>query len=497
MAGFNDVEVPRSSSYVSLKDHVEPLALSDFAGDQVDVRVLANEDNPMVWEAVHWVYVLNNKEGATQKQAARSFNCLDFDNVTGKNAEKSVCPWCQAGHNPQRKLYANVLVRSYQEDKPARVRAPNSEEEATGYKDVVGGSKAWTPVRVWGISSTLVIDIKAINKNNKRKIKSKSGETEVRVFDITDPKFGRDITIAYNPDHKVAAKRTQVMVGDNRDPLTDEEKSFLQFKLDAAVLFPKPPLASIKSFIKANLKTGVFSAKSLEAKSRLEFSRDLLSDSGNSKLKTGGAGSDVDDDSDDDAAGSEGISDELKSAIVMAVSQLVIEAGLEDENDDGDKVVDEKRLKKMLRRAEEFDAEAIVAAVAEFDEELDLDTAEEIANGLFDFTEVFETDEDGNLRLVEKPKKRKGSTKAAGKPKAVEHDPDEDDLPATPAKKKKAAPVEVDEDLDDDDSAGEDDDDDSGGESESEDDEDFSPPAKNKRPQKKPDFDFDDDDLDD
>ncbi len=166
MAGFNDVEVPRSSSYVSLKDHVEPLALSDFAGDQVDVRVLANEDNPMVWEAVHWVYVLNNKEGATQKQAARSFNCLDFDNVTGKNAEKSVCPWCQAGHNPQRKLYANVLVRSYQEDKPARVRAPNSEEEATGYKDVVGGSKAWTPVRVWGISSTLVIDIKAINKNN-------------------------------------------------------------------------------------------------------------------------------------------------------------------------------------------------------------------------------------------------------------------------------------------------------------------------------------------
>jgi hypothetical protein len=203
------------------------------------------------------------------------------------------------------------------------------------------------------------------------------------------------------------------------------------------------------------------------------------------------------DDSDDDAAGSEGISDELKSAIVMAVSQLVIEAGLEDENDDGDKVVDEKRLKKMLRRAEEFDAEAIVAAVAEFDEELDLDTAEEIANGLFDFTEVFETDEDGNLLLVEKPKKRKGSTKAAGKPKAVEHDPDEDDLPATPAKKKKAAPVEVDEDLDDDDSAGEDDDDDSGGESESEDDEDFSPPAKNKRPQKKPDFDFDDDDLED
>ena len=89
------------------------------------------------------------------------------------------------------------------------------------------------------------------------------GKMATHAFTALDSTTGR-ATIAYNPDHKVAAKRTQVMVGDNRDPLTDEEKSFLQFKLDAAVLFPKPPLASIKSFIKANLKTGVFSAKSIE-----------------------------------------------------------------------------------------------------------------------------------------------------------------------------------------------------------------------------------------
>ena len=92
MAGFNDIEVPRSSSYVKLSDHVEPLDLSHFAGETVDVRILSDEHNPMIWEAVHWVYVPNSKEGATSKYSARSFNCLDFDNVTGKNHENSVCP---------------------------------------------------------------------------------------------------------------------------------------------------------------------------------------------------------------------------------------------------------------------------------------------------------------------------------------------------------------------------------------------------------------------
>ena len=500
MAGFNDIEVPRSSSYVKLSDHVEPLDLSHFAGETVDVRILSGEHNPMIWEAVHWVYVPNSKEGATSKYSARSFNCLDFDNVTGKNHENSVCPFCKAGHNPQRRLIVNVLVREYQEDKPARIKAPTASEAESGFKDVIGGSKAWTPKRVWSISANLVMDIKTLGRTNKRKVTNKAGESEVRVFDITDPKFGRDLTISYNPDHKVAAKKTMVSLGDNKSALTKEEMGYLTYRLDAAVLFPKPKLATVLSFIKANIKGGIYSSKALESKNRLAFDRAILSDSGNEKM--GVRGKDFADDSDDDDS-SGAIDRKTKAAVAAVIAGFANDAEVLVENDNGDKVVAAKVLRRVLKRAE-LESADIVNAVADVDDdvELDEDFAEEIAFGSVDLSEIFDEDDDGNL-IVELKKKSKAKKKAAA-------EPDEDDFmqeePAPKKKKKVVEPEPEDDDSEDDDDSDSEEDEDEDEESvadsedgEDGDDEDFDePPKKSKRPTKKPDFNFDDDDdLDD
>ena len=497
MAGFNDIEVPRSSSYVKLSDHVEPLDLSHFAGETVDVRILSDEHNPMIWEAVHWVYVPNSKEGATSKYSARSFNCLDFDNVTGKNHENSVCPFCKAGHNPQRRLIVNVLVREYQEDKPARIKAPTASEAESGFKDVIGGSKAWTPKRVWSISANLVMDIKTLGRTNKRKVTNKAGESEVRVFDITDPKFGRDLTISYNPDHKVAAKKTMVSLGDNKSALTKEEMGYLTYRLDAAVLFPKPKLATVLSFIKANIKGGIYSSKALESKNRLAFDRAILSDSGNEKMGVRGTDS-ADDSDDDDSSGA--IDRKTKAAVAAVIAGFANDAEVLVENDNGDKVVAAKVLRRVLKRAE-LESADIVNAVADVDDdvELDDDLAEEIAFGSVDLSEIFDEDDDGNL-IVELKKKAKVKKKVVA-------EPDEDDfMQEEPAPKKKKKVVEPEpEDDDSEDETGDEDsdsedaaDDDSADDSADDDDEDFDePPKKSKRPQKKPDFDFDDDDLDD
>jgi hypothetical protein len=342
------------------------------------------------------------------------------------------------------------------------------------------------------------MDIKTLGRTNKRKVTNKAGESEVRVFDITDPKFGRDLTISYNPDHKVAAKKTMVSLGDNKSALTKEEMGYLTFRLDAAVLFPKPKLATVLSFIKANIKGGIYSSKALESKNRLAFDRAILSDSGNEKMGVRGKDS-ADDSDDDDSSGA--IDRKTKAAVAAVIAGFANDAEVLVENDNGDKVVAAKVLRRVLKRAE-LESADIVNAVADVDDdvELDDDFAEEIAFGSVDLSEIFDEDDDGNL-IVELKKKSKAKKKVVA-------EPDEDDFmqeePAPKKKKKVVEPEPEDDDSEDDaDSDSEEDEDedeesaDDSEDGDDADDEDFDePPKKSKRPTKKPDFNFDDD-LDD
>lgn len=195
---------------------------------------------PITSYAEHWMDV-RKKDGG---KASISKHCLNYNPKT-QEFEDNGCPYCKTeGVKPARVMYlSNIIDRELQDSEPMNKPPLKSSEKklkTIGFegetfdcyvKESVK-SKSWTPVVVLRATPTVTKSIQTITASNKRK--TKKGE---QVFELSHPKFGRDIEITYDPNLAGAAKYN-VQKGENREPLSDEELNFLLwdiFKVDSMV----------------------------------------------------------------------------------------------------------------------------------------------------------------------------------------------------------------------------------------------------------------------
>ena len=191
-------------------------------GKWVTLRILPIDVLPV---RRHWVNIIAGKD---KREVKIPKICVAFDPATEANKKGVECPYCELADGPEQFYLANVIVRSEQEDAPARIKM-SADEKASGFKNVDGES--WTPVRVLRITSSLAKKIQGLKDLNKVKSK-KTGKT--LGYDVSHERFGKDVNVKYDGDAK-GADKYQIQLGE-RTPLTEEEQGYLVWELHEGLL---------------------------------------------------------------------------------------------------------------------------------------------------------------------------------------------------------------------------------------------------------------------
>lgn len=124
----------------------------------------------------------------------------------------------------------NAINRALQEDlEDSKITPPTKAETKSGFRDPE--SKHQNPVEVLTLNSNYAFK-KVKDTMEMNIVKLKSGDKVQK--EPTDPKYGYDIQIKFDPKNKVAADRFQVQKGD-RSPLTEEELEYLPWNIQAAI----------------------------------------------------------------------------------------------------------------------------------------------------------------------------------------------------------------------------------------------------------------------
>ena len=204
----------------------------------IQLRILPQTEanqNPMISIKQHWIDIIGSK---SKKEVRIPKMCVGHDSLTDETGE---CPYCDLGNNPTHFYLVNVLVRSLQDDAPAKQRR-TAEEKKTGIKEM--GSDSWTPNRVLRIPSSLMLKIQGLKDINKHAIKG-----EKKPFNVNHAKFGADIMLKHDKNAK-GADQYQVQLAD-KGALTEEELGFLVWQLDETVAdaMGKETLANAKKEI--------------------------------------------------------------------------------------------------------------------------------------------------------------------------------------------------------------------------------------------------------
>jgi hypothetical protein len=352
-----------------------------------------------------------------------------------------------------RKFYANALFRHLQKQQPSTRIKPTPGERESGFKDK--DSDTWTPWQAVALPAGVIQKIKELKGLNTFTSK-KTGAT--KTYSVADEKFGRDIRVLYDSS-KAPADQYQVVPGDKRTPLTEEELAFLRW--DTSILGGEIP-------------------EDKETKTEFESWAKRMK----IKLKNGkpiGA-DDIDEDDDEDEDDKPSKSKKKAPAKSKAKSKRDPDEDEDDEDeDDGLDEDDEDEDDKPAKSKKKPVAKSKKKDPDEDEDEDDEDSDE-------DDDEDSEDDED-----------------------ELDDDEDEDDVKPSKSKKKpapksKAKSKSKSEEDDEDDEEDEDEDEDSDDEDEDEDDEDVKPskskakskaPAKSKAKSKRdPDEDEDDEDED-
>ncbi|QBQ74622.1 hypothetical protein BcepSauron_242 [Burkholderia phage BcepSauron] len=322
-----------------------------------------------------------------------------------------------------RKFYMNALLRHLQKQQPSTKIRPTSTEKETGFKDK--DSDTWTPWQVLALSPGLIGKIRELKGLNTVTSK-KTGAT--KTYNVSDEKFGRDIRILYDST-KSPGDQYQVVPGDSRTPMTEEELSFLRWDTSALASEPPSDEETKKEFESWAKRNGI-------------------------KLKSGKRRDEEDIDEDEDESPKKGKSKKTTTSKKKQVEEDDEDDEDLDGDDDGlDEDEDDEPAPKKGKKAP-----AKGKKVVEEDDDDDLDEDE---------------DEDEDEDDEPAPKKGKKAAPAKGKKKQVDEDDededdedlddDEDDEPAPKkgkAVKGKKKPVEEDDEDEDDDDLDEDEDED-------------------------------------
>lgn len=234
MSGFGTLQ-PRTGNKDSVRLE-EVIVLHKWPADEwSQVRFLPGKILPV---KRHWITLIAGKD---KKEVTVPRYCIAFDvnneNEPRKDAKgKEIkCPYCTLAHGKDASAryeffyLANAIIREVQEDMPARAKKieKTKDEKKTGFKDI--RSKSWTPVQVCRITSSVAARIKELGDGNFVK---KGGEK--KAFDVTHEKYGIDIRVKFKP--KGAGTDKYSADKDERTPLTDDEKAYLIWPLNDALI---------------------------------------------------------------------------------------------------------------------------------------------------------------------------------------------------------------------------------------------------------------------
>ena len=388
----------------------------------------------------YWIAGVN-KQGVKKRfpQACPSFNYL-----TGQRESGKYDPWWEVEQSERngsednksetvqftRSFFINAIVRSEQDNEPAKIRK-TPEEAESGFKDK--DSSSWTPVKVLRMPPSLLQKIQELKPLNSVKFKNGS----IKCFDVTHPIYGRDIQVKFD-DSASPANKYSIQLGMKRTPLTEEEKEYLTYDLDALYYVPKEE--EVKRSFELWAKRSGYSKK-VEDETEDNFDMDKSEEEDEAPapakkpVKKAPIKKVVEDDEDD-------FDEDAEDEVPVKKSNKKVKKVVEDVDED-----EEAPVKKPTKRKPAEDEEDI----PDFDEDEDEED------------EDSEEEEEAPKKPIKKPAKK--SVK-----KVVEEEDDEDDFedddsddeeeeeerPKKPVKKptkksvKKVADEEDDFDFDDD-----------------------------------------------
>lgn len=223
---FSDV---RSYSREKTKRIDEVFGLFDFGkakGRFMTFRILDTAIEPFVSIAQIWLTKTIVKEGKNKEVRYPRLAC-NWDPINGEFTSDDKDPFMRlgkeiAGFNAP--FYVQAICRELQERKKKWPTATGKKAYFSHDADVEA-SKQKTPVRVLALPAGVVADLG--NKFKQLNTVVIKGKKEER--DLTDKKYGRDVSILYDPD-AAGGKKYSIQVGD-RTPLTEEELSYLKWDL--------------------------------------------------------------------------------------------------------------------------------------------------------------------------------------------------------------------------------------------------------------------------
>lgn len=392
----------------------------------------------------YWIAGVN-KQGVKKRfpQACPSFNYL-----TGQRESGKYDPWWEVEQHERngsednksetvqftRSFFINAIVRSEQDNEPAKIRK-TPEEAESGFKDK--DSSSWTPVKVLRMPPSLLQKIQELKPLNSVKFKNGS----IKCFDVTHPIYGRDIQVKFD-DSASPANKYSIQLGMKRTPLTEEEKEYLTYDLDALYYVPKEE--EVKRSFEVWAKRSGYSKK-VEDETEDNF--------------------DMDKSEEEDEAPAP-----VKKPVKKPAKKVVEDDEDDFDEDDEDEEVDvplkkgSKKIKKVVEDDDEEEEKAPVKKSAKGKQEEDEEDIPDFDEDEDEEDEDFEEEEEAPKKPVKKPAKK--SVK-----KVVEEEDDEDDFeddddsddeeeeeerPKKPVKKptkkpaKKVADDEDDFDFDDD-----------------------------------------------
>ena len=442
---LDNVSVGSADRY-RIEEHFQILNLREKANKWIQIRLFG----PVFSKAVFWVQ---------SKKGGKSFcvPCRCYNPETQEIEADVYDPWydeyqrendinLDRAKRPvrlQKTFYMQAIVRSEQEKAPTK-NSLTSEERESGIKDVE--SDSWTPVYVVPIPTSLLKSIQDLKEDNI--VKTKSGTR--KSYNVAHEKYGRDIMIRYTDKAGTAPGdmyKAKLVIDEGKTPLTEEEKEYLTWDMDA-LYEPKASEAEAKKEFSSWAKR--YGLDLSEAEEEDEDYEDEEVPSLKKKRNDSKKKHQVEDDEDDfEDDTDEDDEDEDDEPAPRKKSKKVDEDEDEEEDfDDEDEDDDEppRKSKKTTKKSK----------VDEDDDEDDFEDDDE------------DEDEEEPPRKAKKPISKKKKVVEEEDEDDFEDDTDEDDEPA-PRKKskkvdeeddepprkskkttKKKRPVEEDEDFEDD-----------------------------------------------
>jgi hypothetical protein len=230
--GFKGLK-PKTGNKDSLRLE-ELIDVHKFPDDKwLQLRFIEKVD-PLVVKQ-HWIKILGGKD---KREITIPRFCIAFDPLDPETPKEGItCPYCEISSGKDGAQRAseffliNAIVRDIQEEEPAKKAKYTKDEEKTGFKDM--RSKSWTPVRVIRLPGTLVARIQELGETNIQKDKKTKEKAQ---YDASHPKYGFDVQIKYKPKAAGTDKYSCDKVDGGCTPLSSEEKEYLVYKLDEALL---------------------------------------------------------------------------------------------------------------------------------------------------------------------------------------------------------------------------------------------------------------------